>query len=249
MSALDKYILNTLFQLQQACLEFYQDFNFSRVVSSINTHVNSISSAIYFDVSKDCLYTDSANSVRRRSIQTVLNEMMKTYLGLLAPIQPLLTQEAWSEYIRIASLNEDSVFKVDSKFFILSEKYENETVEKSFNEFLELRDDIFRTVESLKQQKFFKNKLELEILLSVKENTNIFRFLKENSSYLDDLFLVSSVKLVEGDLDYTFRVNDEPVLIRIQHSSKCKCPRCWKYTSEYPDILCEKCDSVVESLN
>ena len=68
-----------------------------------------------------------------------LNEMMKTYLGLLAPIQPLLTQEAWSEYIRIASLKEDSVFKVDSKFFILSEKYENETVEKSFNEFLELR--------------------------------------------------------------------------------------------------------------
>lgn len=249
MSALDKYILHTLFQLQQACLEFYQDFNFSRVVSSINTHVNSISSAIYFDVSKDCLYTDSANSVRRRSIQTVLNEMMKTYLGLLAPIQPLLTQEAWSEYIRIASLKEDSVFKVDSKFFILGEKYENETVEKSFNEFLELRDDIFRTVESLKQQKFFKNKLELEILLSVKENTNIFRFLKENSSYLDDLFLVSSVKLVDGDLDYTFRVNDEPVLIRIQHSSKCKCPRCWKYTSESPDILCEKCDSVVESFN
>ena len=47
---------------------------------------------------------------------------------------------------------------------------------------------IYLDCREFKATEILQNKLELEILLSVKENTNIFRFLKENSSYLDDLF-------------------------------------------------------------
>jgi isoleucyl-tRNA synthetase len=234
--------------LQNSCVEFYDEFNFSRVVGAINTHVNSILSAVYFDVSKDCLYTDKADSLRRRSIQTVLNEIMKTYLGLLAPIQPLLTHEVWSEYAKIANLQEDSVFKIDAGFHKLPDTYNNESLSESFANFFELRDEVFRIVERLKEQKVFKNKLELEILLSAKDDTRIYQFLRANESYLDDLFLVSRVRLVDNELDTSCDVNGEKVSIRVHHSQDCKCPRCWKFTAPAEDALCGKCDEVVKAL-
>lgn len=248
LSDLDKYILHTLFELQRSCVGFYDEFNFSRVVSTINTHVNSVLSAIYFDVSKDCLYTDSADSIRRRSIQTVLNEIMRTYLRLLAPIQPLLTQEVWTEYAKIVDLTEDSVFKVDSKFLKLPDSYNNKAINESFVNFFQLRDEVFKIIERLKEQKVFKNKLELEILLSTKNDTIIHQFLKENESYLDDLFLVSSVKLVEGEIDSSYELNGENVLIKVQLSENNKCPRCWKYTAPVENGLCGKCEDVVKIL-
>ncbi|RCK62213.1 Isoleucine--tRNA ligase, mitochondrial [Candida viswanathii] len=248
LSDLDRYILHTLHDLRNSCVEFYDEFNFSRVVGAINTHVNSILSAVYFDVSKDCLYTDKADSLRRRAIQTVLNEIMKTYLGLLAPIQPLLTHEVWSEYAKILDLQEDSVFKVDTGFHKLPDTYNNESLGESFANFFELRDEVFRIVERLKEQKVFKNKLELEILLSAKDDTRIYQFLKANESYLDDLFLVSRVRLVDSELDTSCDVNGEKVSIRVHHSQDCKCPRCWKFTAPAEDALCGKCDEVVKAL-
>lgn len=245
LSDLDKYILHSLYELKSSCVGFYDEFNFSRVVAAINTHVNSVLSAIYFDVSKDCLYTDKVDSLRRRSIQTVLNEIMKTYLALLAPIQPLLTQEVWSEYSKIANLSEDSVFKVDSEFHELPEVYHNNPLNETFAFFFELRDEVFKIIEKLKEQKVFKNKLELEILLSAKNDSKIFQFLKANESYLDDLFLVSSVKLIDGELDSKYELNGETVLIKVQHSQNCKCPRCWKFTSPAENKLCGKCEDVV----
>ncbi|EMG48637.1 ISM1 Isoleucine--tRNA ligase [Candida maltosa Xu316] len=249
LSDLDKYILHTLHDLHQTCAEFYGEYNFSRVVSSINTHVNSILSAIYFDVSKDCLYTDSVDSIRRRSIQTVLNEIMKTYLKILAPIQPLLTQEVWAEYFKLVDAKQDSVFKVDQSFFVLPAESYNGALSQVFDNFFTLRDEIFRVLERLKEQKVFKNKLELEILLSADQDTSIYKFLHQNESYLDDLFLVSSAKLVDGDFDTKIEVNGETVSIKVQHSQNCKCPRCWKYTSPVEDSLCKKCEDVVNKLS
>ena len=108
-----------------------------------------------------------------------------------------------------------------------------------------MRDEVFKIIEKLKEQKVFKNKLELEILLSAKNDSKIFQFLKANESYLDDLFLVSSVKLIDGELDSKYELNGETVLIKVQHSQNCKCPRCWKFTSPAENKLCGKCEDVV----
>ncbi len=52
-------------------------------------------SAIYHDVVKDRLYTDPANSPRRRSTQTVLHRMLASLCKMLAPILAFTADEAW----------------------------------------------------------------------------------------------------------------------------------------------------------
>ncbi|KAI5951093.1 ISM1 [Candida jiufengensis] len=246
LSSLDGFILNSLYDLQESCVENYKEFNFSRVVSSMNSHVNSVLSAIYFDVCKDCLYTDSTNSIRRKSIQTVLNEILKTYIGILAPIQPLLVQEVWDEYKTIRKSDIDSPFKLPWEFFELPVTYKTEM--DQFNSFFKLRDEIYKDIELLKQNNFFKNKLELEIQLSDPSgDSQLYKFLKDNESILDDLFLVSKVSL-GGDTTQTFLVKGEEIGVTIKKSDDHKCGRCWKFTANDPESLCNKCETVVNSM-
>ncbi|CAI5756017.1 unnamed protein product [Candida verbasci] len=237
LSDLDKYILHTLVDLQNSCTENYETYNFARIINSVNLHLNSILSAIYFDVSKDCLYTDSEDSLRRRSIQTVLNEILKTYIGILSPIQPLLTQEVWNEYQDIVDLKIDSPFKMKwNEFYALPEFFENQELSNKFDEFFQLRDQIFKQVEHLKNENYFKNKLELEIEVTSIPDTNIYKFLIANQNYLDDLLLVSKVNIIKGDRES----------IKIQHSTDYKCPRCWKFTSTIDGTICSKCSNVIK---
>ncbi|KAG7662517.1 ISM1 [[Candida] subhashii] len=247
LNDLDKYTLHTLYQLQQQCIEFYKDYNFPRVISSINLHVNTTLSSIYFDISKDCLYTDKANSPRRKGVQTVLNEIFKTYVGLLAPIQPLLTQEVWSEYVKIGNntASASSPFQLGdwSKAFALSESYINEGLAEEFEDFLEFRSDVYK----LAQSSGAKNKLEYKLVIETNKDTKMFEFLKRNESYLDDLFLFSKVEVVDKqhgptDIEANWKEN---VVFSIEKSSDCKCPRCWKFNSKQEDHLCPKCDDVV----
>ncbi|KAI5967678.1 ISM1 [Candida margitis] len=259
LSDLDKYILHTLHQLQLTCAGYYQSYNFSRVVSSVNSHVNSILSAIYFDVSKDCLYTDKSDSIKRRAIQTVLNEILKTYVGILAPIQPLTVQEVWDEYVKINKNVTDSPFKEPWSTYGLPQSYVNHDLDLQFSAFFKLRDEIYKEIETLKQNSFFKNKLELEIVLtntSGNNNSSLFEFLKRNESYLDDMFLVSKTTLVENgnggavDVDnlQTVDINGDKVGVSVKLSDDHKCGRCWKFTASEPESLCGKCKDVVNSI-
>ncbi|KAI3403783.2 ISM1 [Candida oxycetoniae] len=247
LSLLDKYILHTLYVLQETCTENYEAYNFSRVVSSINTHVNSVLSAFYFDVCKDCLYTASIDSPRRQAIQFVLNEILKCYILALAPIQPLLVQEVWSQYSK-DSRNEDvSPFKEPIGRFLLPKSYKNQTIEDQFSRFFKLRESVFKQIELMKENKLFKNKLELEIEFLVRDKqSNIYQFLKNNETYLDDLFLVSKGSLVQdGNLDATAMIDGEEVGFSIRLSNEYKCPRCWKFNAEKKDTLCKKCHDVI----
>ncbi|EGW34313.1 uncharacterized protein SPAPADRAFT_54466 [Spathaspora passalidarum NRRL Y-27907] len=254
LADLDKFTLHSLYKLQQECVDFYQEHNFSRVMNSLNLHVNSMLSAIYFDISKDCLYTDKKDSLKRRSIQTVLDKILVTYIGLLAPIQPLLTQEVWTSYREIANVEADSPFKLEwNTSYQLPQQYENEQLAQEFSQFFSLRDETFRLMEVVKKQTELKNKLQYEVVLTVKPGSPIHTFLQRNVAHLDDFFLVSNVILEQGDVsaaekdDATSIWNDQ-VAVQLRPSPDHKCPRCWKFTAPKEDELCHKCHEVVDSL-
>ena len=248
LSLLDRYVLHTLYTLQQTCFDNYSEYNFSRVVSSINAHVNSVLSALYFDVSKDCLYTDASDSPRRKAIQFVLNETLKCYVLALAPIQPLLVQEVWSQH---TGQEDASPFKQEQGYFKVLQKYENHELAEQFNTFFNLRDLVNKEIEMLKENKFFKNKLELELQFYIDDkSSSMHGFLKQVETYLEDLFLVSKVSLlnepIDGDM-VPIEIKGEKILLNITLSDQHKCPRCWKFIADEEETLCKKCDSVVNT--
>ncbi|OBA23596.1 isoleucyl-tRNA synthetase [Metschnikowia bicuspidata var. bicuspidata NRRL YB-4993] len=253
LSPLDKWALSRLYKLELSVIEAYQNHNYSKVVREINAHMSSELSAIYFDVCKDCLYTHAKDSLRRRGIQTVLLQTLKTYIGLLAPIQPLLAQEAWdalSDQHKPALTT--SPFMASWTYFATPAKYHDSSIENEMQIIWAIRESLSRTFENLRLHGKFKNKLEATVSLYLSDD--LAKVLRNHKEYLEDYFLVSSVnlsekrdELPEGDIENRFFVElpDRNIIGVVRKSPACKCPRCWKYTARSQNEVCEKCADVI----
>ncbi|WPK27127.1 hypothetical protein PUMCH_004500 [Australozyma saopauloensis] len=242
LSPLDKWILNRLHKLATEVNDAYETNNYAKVVREINTHMAGDLSALYFDTSKDCLYTDAQDSVRRRSIQTVLSQVLRTYVGLLAPIQPILTQEVWDSFFK-ESEKVESPFMKPWSFYAVPDQYKNDCIEQEMEGIWRLREAAFKALEQLRSDGYYKNKLELEILLD--GGDSVKQYLEAHKEYLSDYFLVSEVRFGQGDSNVSEVVLPEGELkMSIQLTPRSKCPRCWKHLSETPETLCHKCEEV-----
>lgn len=239
LNNLDKYVLSSLKKLQLESKQNFKEYNFQKIIKDVNNHMNNEMSSFYFDISKDCLYTDSLSSVRRQNIQFVLREVLKTYISILSPILPDLSQEVWQSSKHIFASTEVSPFMLPYSYFELPQSYLNKEVEVKFDFLMELRNRIFGKLESLRKDNHFKKNLELSLFL----NTDNLIVL-ENLNILDDFFLVSQVYTGKPDKCIgSFELDS--IEVSVAHSEYHKCPRCWKYTAAEEEELCKKCDSVV----
>lgn len=252
LNLLDQWALSRLLQMQNNVIGHYNSHNFAGVVRELNSHISELS-AYYFDISKDCLYTDKADSHRRRSIQTVLEQILKTYIGLWAPIQPLIAQESWQIYAKQVEIAETSPFMIPWSFFEVSEGAQNESVESEFVQLWKIRDGLYKELEQLRKDGQYKNKLEVEIFLQP-NGKEVSKLLNQHKAFLDDYFLVSRATVGAPSASESSAKNvvlegvcNGSVGLTIQQSSSSKCPRCWKYISEAEDALCSKCHSVVRN--
>lgn len=247
LSKIDEWVLIRLRKLEKSVIEAYTSHNFARVVREMNSHIATDLSALYFDISKDCLYTHEKNCIRRRAIQTVLAQVLKTYVGLLSPIQPLLTQEVWDLYAGFSS-NEVSPFMKTWDFFKVPE-HGNPEVEEEMQLIWDMRNLLYKEFETLRLEGLFKNKLLAEILLHASGEAE--KILKSHSQFLDDYFLVSKVRIKDNleHFDSNHKVTMEHprgnVTAIIRESTSYKCPRCWKFTAEGRDEICHKCAQVL----
>lgn len=246
LSLLDRLQLSQLYLLQQTVTENYTKHNYSRVVQAINGHMADLSSK-YFDMMKDCLYTDAKDSVSRKGVQTVLYEILKAYVGMIAPIQPILVQEVWDEFYKFNTSLPASPFLADwNDTFALPESFVAREVEDSFEQIYGLRDHIYRRLEALRTDQDIKNKLELQICLI--GQGRLFEILQQHGSALDNYMLVSRVTLDSRDGEVLDKSDYNNVEIQIMKSDGHKCPRCWKYVAPQNDSLCGRCDDVVHNM-
>ena len=95
LTGLDRWILGEFGRLEAEVLKAYDAYEFHAVYQRISQFAAVELSAIYHDVVKDRLYTDPANSPRRRSTQTALHRMVSGLCQMLAPILAFTADEAW----------------------------------------------------------------------------------------------------------------------------------------------------------
>ncbi|PVH17580.1 isoleucine-tRNA ligase [Candidozyma duobushaemuli] len=251
LNKLDQWVLSRLYNVQEKVVAHYNTHNFAGVVRELNSHISELS-AYYFDISKDCLYTDKKDSHRRRSIQTVLEQILKAYIGLWAPIQPLIAQEAWQLYAQQMNISEQSPFMMPWEFFAIDSDASNSAVEGEINQLWKIRDVLYKELEQLRKDGHYKNKLEVEIFLQP-QGAQATSLLHHHAQFLDDYFLVSRATVgpsTEATAGPAREVSvddfcDGSVNLLIQQSSSSKCPRCWKYIAESEEHLCQKCSEVV----
>jgi len=52
------------------------------VITALNNFANTTMSSLYFDITKDCLYANGKDSLERRSVATVLEQVKDSSLFL-----------------------------------------------------------------------------------------------------------------------------------------------------------------------
>src|SRR5688572_5989975 len=102
----DRYALALTARMQEAAVADYERYQFHLVMQRLQSFCSEDLGAFYLDISKDRLYTCSADSHARRSAQTALHHITHSLLRLMAPVLSFTAEEAWQLFGKEGSVFE-----------------------------------------------------------------------------------------------------------------------------------------------
>ncbi|MDD3126735.1 MAG: isoleucine--tRNA ligase [Candidatus Izemoplasmatales bacterium] len=233
LSEIDRYMLIKTDQLIKDVIEAYDDFRFDDVYRKVANFVNFISS-FYLDFAKDVLYIEKANSLSRRSIQTVIYHMTDTLLRLLTPIIPHTTSEAYS-YLP---------HKDEVDVYLLSmpvPKYADDNLEAWYDQFMILRETVLKALEEAREKKIIGKSFNAKLVLYPKGK--IIDLLNRIQVNLQQVFIVSQLEVkTEGYGSY----KGDDVSIDVFAAEGHTCERCWQVVDHLDEQgLCDRCKEVI----
>ena len=95
MPPLERYMLHRLWELDGSVRAAYLDYQFADAVRALSDFCSNDLSALFFDIRRDALYCDRADSLRRRACRTVMSLAFERLTIWLAPVIPFTLEEAW----------------------------------------------------------------------------------------------------------------------------------------------------------
>ncbi|EJA1957647.1 isoleucine--tRNA ligase [Staphylococcus pseudintermedius] len=237
----DRYILNRLREFTAGTLDHYESFDYLNIYQEVQNFINVELSNFYLDYGKDILYIEEKNAHKRRSMQTVLFEILVNMTKLLAPIIPHTAEEVWSH---IEQVDEESVHLTNMP---AKEEVDQALLDK-WNTFMALRDDVNRALEAARNEKVIGKSLEAKVKIGNSPSFDTLAFL-EGFNDLHQLFIVSQVELVEDTKGEVYQHGT----IEIAKADGEKCARCWNYSESLGSVgelddLCPRCQEVVKTL-
>ena len=234
LTGLDRWILGEFSKLEQEVVEAYDNYEFHVVYQKISQFVAVELSAIYHDVVKDRLYTDAANSQRRRSTQTALHRMVARLCKMLAPILSFTADEAW-EFV--PGKNVQSVHETTWQ----PAPFERPEEERAlWARLFDLRELALPELEKARQAKHIGKALEAK--LTFRGGPRIGE-LASHQEALRELLNVSQLEIPP--------TSDASTTVSVSKADGQKCERCWHWerdvgaNSEHPTI-CARCVKAVE---
>ena len=246
MPELERYILAKLAEIDAVVRDSYTQYDFNRAYNTVFAFCTNELSAFYFDIRKDALYCDAANSARRRAARTVTDLAFRHVVTWLAPILCFTMEEAW--LLRFPGDNESVHLQT---FPDVPKDWHNETLATKWTRIRELRRVVTGALEVARRDKVIGASLEARPVLFVGD---------DDAKLLDGLDLgeiaITSHAVVSTHdaPDEAFRLPDvEGVAVRFEHAQGDKCARCWMILPEvgshpkHPD-LCNRCNDAVDAL-
>ncbi|MFZ0826079.1 MAG: isoleucine--tRNA ligase [Verrucomicrobiia bacterium] len=239
LTGLDRWILGEFSKLEQEVIKAYDDYEFHVVYQKVSQFIAVELSSIYHDVIKDRLYTDPANSHRRRSTQTALHRLVTDLCQMLAPILAFTTDEAW-EFV--PGKNASSVHEANWQPLALKV----DSIDVSEWKFLfEVRPTVLPGLEALRQNKLIGKALEAKVT-AMGDELSLAPIIKWQSDFKELLGVSDFVVSIDGKLGKTgFQFEFSRVDAKHQ-----KCERCWHWETDVGSnpghpTLCGRCVKAV----
>jgi len=261
LTGLDRWALDEFSRLEQEIIRAFDNYEFHVVYQRLSQFVAVELSAVYHDVVKDRLYTDAANSPRRRSTQTVLHRMVVSLCKMLAPMLSFTADEAW-EFVpgkTVASVHELGWQPIGFEL--------PEAERSNWRSIFALRELGLAELEKARQAKLIGKALQakarvrvpasasappstaqpnLEAPLEAGASNAQFRpdfWTQENRAILQEVLNVSALTFMPSE-------SGKAVTFEIAHADGQKCERCWHWETDvgsHPEhpALCGRCVQAV----
>ena len=243
-----------LIQLRDAMDEVarhYDNFEFNKAFSAINRWLTNDLSAFYLEALKDRLYCADGGGV--------LEPIFVGFLRMLAPLTPVLVEEAWDH--RPAWLKADASvihplqqlyaapLPADPARLVLDEA----ELRAAVPTLMRAHAAIKTASELARGDGVLGSSLQCSVVLEVPSEGKALKVLRRFGDELETMFVVSSVEVNDeaavgqAEWKYVSEFEAEGVQCKayVLPPKQAKCPRCWRYVAPKEDELCGRCESVV----
>ncbi|KAI1751837.1 tRNA synthetases class I-domain-containing protein [Xylaria castorea] len=231
--------------------EFYKGYN------ALNRWVNNDLSAFYIEALKDRLYCGDGGGV--------LEPILNGFLRMLAPMTPLLVEEAWEH--RPEWMKKDT-----SLTYPLHQLYADPIIDpsrltvdpaelrKDIPILMDVRNAVNRALASARDAGHVGSSLQSTVEIHIPATAEgrheaVLNVLEKHAGELAGMFVVSGVRVNEtpGDAssaDFVFREEFEiqggvKASVEVRPPEHAKCVRCWRYVAPQEDTLCARCEDVL----
>ena len=230
LTAVDQYILVKLNDVVKAVRQDTEEYDYVDASKVLTNFMVVELSSYYCDFTKDILYCDALDDVRRRQVQTVYWTCLDTLVKLWAPFLCYTTEEVWEHF------NNDEAESVHYCHFPEVHTYANEQeLKDTFTSLLDVRDAVMKALEESRSEKTIGTAQEAHAVI---ECTKADKELLEGTLKEDvaQWLIVSKATLKEAETNK----------VSILKATGDKCPRCWNYTEEADENgLCPRCHRVM----
>ncbi|MFC4167252.1 isoleucine--tRNA ligase [Teichococcus aestuarii] len=232
---LERWVLHRLTELDGRLRKAVRDYDWNGVYPEIHAFCATDLSAFYFDIRKDSLYCDAADSPRRRAARTVLDALHRCLTTWLAPVMPFTAEEAW--LARFPS--EDGSVHLED-FFAVPAEWRDEALAAKWEQVREARRGATQLLELDRKEGRIGSSLQARVRFGAAGEAA--RLLPPE--LWEEVLIVSEVAIEPpGEAQPEVATDLAPGQ---------KCERCWRVLPEvgasaaHP-TLCRRCEAVVES--
>jgi isoleucyl-tRNA synthetase len=229
-TAVDRWILARLAEVENTCRDAYEKFEFHRVYHALNQFCAVDLSSLYVDITKDRMYCDAPGSARRRATQAAMREVFSSLTRLLAPILAFTAEEAWGYYRPGES--------VHLQLFPAARSAGADDLAEG-ERLLQLRSLVSQALEKARADKVITNNLEAVVTLTIADEVWLGKW-RPRLAEVEEFFILSELKLKAGAADAA----------QVAKTAAAKCGRCWRHresvgkNASHPD-LCDRCVDAV----
>ncbi len=251
MPELERWVLHRLYEMDQTMREDIKSFNIGHWLTALHNFCNTDLSAFYFDIRKDSLYCDLADSPRRRAARTVMEQVFNHLVVWLAPILCFTAEEAW-----MARFGEAAESVHLKEFPKVPFEWKNDALASAWADIRAIRRVVTGALERARADK--------KIGSSLQASPHVYMTAARGAALkghnLAEIAICSGWTWVKADKwdelqakmpQGAFRLADVPdIAVVIEPAQGNKCERCWQVLPEvgahakHPD-LCGRCFDAV----
>ena len=209
---LDKWIINSVIDLEKKVLDYYDSYSYHRAVQLIHNFCVNELGGTYLDITKDRLYTSKKESHARKSCQTSLCFVLNKLVRLVAPVLSYTAEEIWQS-TNILNSEVTSVFL--STFNENYDEIDSQISKEEWKRIFEIKEQVNQAIETLRNENKLKGSLDAIVKISSKDQDK--KILDKFNDELHFLFITSEAKTIKG----------KKLEIEISSSKHEKCIRCW----------------------